>query len=192
LKSKRNEQVFVLQQAELELFQKLDNEDYLDLYYADGSHFSLTPSVRYAWQKKGEEILLPSSRATALSVFGILSRKCDLHAQMFEGTLNSEKIIGIFDEFATTITKQTIVVIDNAPVHHSKAFEVKIEEWKKQDLYLYFLPPYSPELNNIEILWRFIKYDWLPLGAYIDFKTLKNNLTEIIQNVGTKYNINFL
>jgi hypothetical protein len=128
----------------------------------------------------------------ALSVFGIMSGNCDLHAQMFEGTLDSEKITGIFDAFATTITKQTIVVIDNAPVHHSKAFEMKIEEWKHQDLYLYFLPPYSPQLNHIEILWRFIKYDWLPLGAYTDLKTLKNNLTDIIQNVGTKYNINFL
>ncbi|MDR0547505.1 MAG: transposase [Dysgonamonadaceae bacterium] len=105
--------------------------------------------------------------------------------------LNSEKIIGIFDEFATKITKQTIVIIDNAPVHHSKIFQAKIQEWKKQDLYLYFLPPYSPELNLIENLWRFIKYDWLDLGAYTDLKTLKNNLNDILKNVGTKYNINF-
>jgi hypothetical protein len=49
LKSRRNEQAFVLQQAELELFKRLDDENYLDLYYADGSHFSLTPGIRYAW-----------------------------------------------------------------------------------------------------------------------------------------------
>ncbi|MDR1339279.1 MAG: transposase, partial [Prevotellaceae bacterium] len=67
--------------------------------FSDGSHFSLTPSVRYAWQRKGEEILLPSSRSTALSVFGIMSKDCRLHSEMFEGTLNSEKIIGIFDKF---------------------------------------------------------------------------------------------
>jgi transposase len=111
---------------------------------------------------------------------------------MFEGTLNSEKIIGIFDKFAETIIKQTVVVIDNAPVHHSKIFEAKLKEWQQQDLYLYFLPPYSPELNMIENLWRFIKYHWLPFGAYTDLKTLKYYLTEILQNVGNKYNINFL
>jgi hypothetical protein len=43
----------------------------------------------------------------------------------------------------------------------------------------------------IENLWRFIKYDWLDLGAYTDLKTLKNNLNDILKNVGTKYNINF-
>ncbi|MDR2810274.1 MAG: transposase [Tannerellaceae bacterium] len=34
----------------------------------------------------------------------------------------------------------------------------KIQQWLKQDLFIFFLPPYSPELNMIEILWRFIKY----------------------------------
>ena len=29
-----------------------------------------------------------------------------------------------------------------------------------------YLPPYSPELNLIEILWRRIKYTWLPFSAY--------------------------
>jgi len=192
LKSKRNEQQFVLQQAELQSLEKLEKEEYIDLYYADGAHFSLTPSVRYAWQREGEDLTVPSSRSTALSVFGIMSKKCQLHSKMFEGTLNSEKIIGIFDEFAGKIIKQTIVVIDNAPVHHSKIFEAKIAEWMKQDLYLYFLPPYSPELNLIEILWRRIKYDWLKLDAYKDLDALKNNLTDILQNVGDKYNIKFL
>jgi len=192
LKGKRNEQLFVLQTSELQLFKKLDEENYIDLYYADGSHFSLTPSVRYAWQKDSEKLTVPSSRSIALSVFGIMSRKCQLHSKMVEGTLNSEKIIDIFDDFATKITKQTVVVIDNAPVHHSKKFEAKIEEWRAQDLYLYFLPPYSPELNLIENLWRFIKYYWLKLDAYKDLATLKNNLSEILQNVGLKYNMNFL
>jgi hypothetical protein len=90
LKSKRNEQLFVLQQAEIELFNKLDKENYLDLYYADGSHFSLTPSVQYAWQKKGEELTVPSSRSVALRVFGMISKGCKLFSKMFEGTLNSE------------------------------------------------------------------------------------------------------
>jgi transposase len=162
------------------------------LHYADGSHFSLTPSVRSCWQRKGEELTVPSSRSIALSVFGIMSSRCKLHAKMVEGTLNSEKIIGIFDEFVTKIIKQTIVIIDNAPVHHSKMFKAKIEEWKEQDLYVYFLPPYSPELNKIENLWRFMKYKWLSLDAYKDIATLKSNISEILMNVGEKYIINFL
>jgi transposase len=169
----------------------MHREGYIDLFYADASHFSLVPSVRYAWQRKGEEILLPSARSFALSVFGIMSPDCNLHYDIVEGTLNSDKIIAAIDKFVPHIRKQTILVIDNAPVHHSKAFQRKIEMWREQDLYVYFLPKYSPELNKIEILWRFVKYDWLPFDAYTNLQNLKERLNNILQNVGTKYKINF-
>jgi transposase len=116
---------------------------------------------------------------------------CKLHSKIFEGTLNSEKIIATIDEFVQHIRKQTILVIDNARVHHSKMFKEKIKEWHEQDLYVYFLPKYSPELNKIEILWRFIKYSWLPLDAYKNIQNIKERLNEILLNVGGKYYINF-
>ena len=169
----------------------MHREDYINLFYADASHFSLIPSVRRAWQRKDEEILLPSARSFALSVFGIMNLDCKLYAEVFEGTLNSEKIIAVIDKFVPHIRKQTILVIDNAPVHHSKEFQRKIEEWKEQDLYIYFLPTYSPELNKIEILWRFIKYDWLPFDAYTNLQNLKERLNDVLLNVGGKYTINF-
>lgn len=171
---------------------QLHKDGYIDLYFADASHFSLTPSVRYAWQKKDEQVLVPAAKSVALSVFGLMTPDCRLFSQTFQGTLNSQKIISVFDEFTQTIEKQTVVVVDNAPVHHSKAFNRKIQQWRQQDLYVYFLPPYSPELNKIETLWRFIKYKWMPLDAYANIENLKERLSQILANIGQlKYNINF-
>ncbi|WP_368860940.1 transposase, partial [Desulforhabdus sp. TSK] len=42
----------------------------------------------------------------------------------------------------------------------------------KKNLYIKFLPTYSPELNLIEILWRKIKYEWLSFSAYLSFSLL--------------------
>ncbi|MDQ7090461.1 MAG: hypothetical protein Q9M50_07425 [Methylococcales bacterium] len=42
--------------------QKLDTEGKINLYYFDGSGFSLNPSVPYAWQEKGAILELPSKR----------------------------------------------------------------------------------------------------------------------------------
>jgi len=56
---------------------------------------------------------------------------------------------------------------------------------------LHFLPPYSPELNLIEILWRKLKYEWLPLDAYQSYGHLKKWLLEILDNVGEKFQITF-
>jgi len=67
-------------------------------------------------------------------------------------------VITCFDKFAENITQKTVVLIDNASMHTSKAFLANIEKWKDQNLFIHNIPPYSPELNKIEILWRKIKH----------------------------------
>ena len=39
-------------------------------------------------------------------------------------------------------------------------------EWKQRSIHIFELPSYSPEMNLIEILWRFMKYQWLEIKAY--------------------------
>lgn len=113
-------------------------------------------------------------------------------------TINAAKLVGIFDDFAKKITQKTVVVLDNAPIHKSKLFQSKIEQWEKEnDLFLFFIPPYSPELNLIEIFWRLMngatfRYKWLPFSAYDSFENLKKELQKINENQNEKYNINFV
>ena len=76
------------------------------------------------------------------------------------GGVNSGLLIACFDNFIKKINgKKTVVILDNAPTHKSIKFKNKIEGWKNKGLIIYFIPPYSPNLNKIEILWRFIKYN---------------------------------
>jgi len=51
---------------------------------------------------------------------------------------------------------------------------------------------YSPHLNLIEILWRFIKYEWLEIDAYSCWKTLVADFEKIIKEFGVNYVINFV
>jgi transposase len=85
-----------------------------------------------------------------------------------------------------------VVIIDNASVHTSHAFLAKRDDWMAQGIGLHYLPTYSPELNLIEILWRKIKYEWLPLNCYIDYQTLKKSILEILKNFGKKNKITFV
>jgi len=65
-------------------------------------------------------------------------------------------------------------------------------DWLLGRVWVWFLPPYSPELNRIEVLWKKIKYEWLPWEAYASFEALRNALQDIFQNLGGKYQINFV
>ncbi|WP_459599729.1 IS630 family transposase [Dysgonomonas reticulitermitis] len=127
----------------------------MDLYFGDESHFGLTPNVPYAWQHKDNQILLPCRKSIQLTVFCLLTIDSKIKYHILEGNMKSNDLITYLDSFCKYITKRTVIVLDNAPIHRSKLFKSEIREWQKQDLYIFFLPPYSPELNKIEILWRF-------------------------------------
>lgn len=191
LKLIRNEDEFVYKQQQIESLKQLEDSGYIDLYFGDESHFGLTPNVPYAWQTKENQILLPAAKGKFLNVVGLMNRKNDLFYEVLETTFNSDRLISFMDRFAQQINKKTIVILDNSPIHKSKKFINKLKQWKEKDLLIYFLPPYSPELNLIEILWRRIKYYWLPFNAYLCFQNLKDSLSDVLENFGNKYDIKF-
>lgn len=84
-----------------------------------------------------------------------------------------------------------MVLIDNASTHTSHKFKNKLPEWARKGLIVKYLPTYSSELNLIEIVWRFIKYQWLPLSAYLSFQNLKIALQDVLDGIGSKYRITF-
>ena len=191
LKSKRNQDEFERKQQQIESLKKLETSGYIDLYFGDESHFGLTPNVPYAWQTKENPILLPVAKGKFLNVVGLMNRKSKLFFEVLESTFNTDKLICFMDNFVAQTVKKTVVILDNSPIHRSNKFKAKIAEWEEQDVYIFFLPPYSPELNLIEILWRRIKYHWLSFDAYLCFQNLKERLFDVLQNIGIKYDIIF-
>ena len=110
----------------------------------------------------------------------------------FFGAINSEVVIACIDDFARSLTQKTVVVVDNAKIHTSEALVAQIPKWKALGLEIFYLPVYSPQLNLIEILWRFIKYHWLPFSAYLSFSHLVSSVEDILKHFGTEYRINFV
>jgi transposase len=110
---------------------------------------------------------------------------------LINGAVDTAVVVACMDQFSEQIDKKSYVIIDNAPVHRSKAFIRQIPKWVKKGLIIKYLPSYSPELNLIEILWRFMKYYWLPFSAYESFQHLCDAVEEILKQVGTTYTIDF-
>ncbi len=191
VKGKRNQAEFEHAQEEITTLHEQEAAGKVDIYYFDESGFSLTPEVPYAWQAVGETIEIPSSRSKRLNVLGFFSKQQDLHATTVQGYVDSEIVIACFDQFCDTINKKTVVIVDNASMHTSGKFKSKLGEWEENGLTVKYLPTYSPELNLIEIVWRFTKYSWLPLSAYLSFKNLKNELQKVLDGIGSEYQITF-
>jgi transposase len=179
-------------QTQLEEFKRLEDQGEINLYYLDETGFCLIPCVPYGWQDIGEYLTIPSRRSSRLNVLGIMNRNNHIETYVSAQSINSDVVIACIDTFFPTVDKPTVIVVDQASIHTSNVILDKNEEWQKRGITIFELPSYSPELNLIEILWRFIKYEWIEIDAYQSWETFVASVEKILREFGEKYVINFV
>ena len=110
--------------------------------------------MQYGWGKVGQtRALEPLAHRQRVNVLGALRHNVHLTWATQQRPTTREDVIAFVDQIAAQPHEvPRIVLIDNAGIHMGAPIDKKRRQWTKQDLYLYYLPPYSPELNRIEIL----------------------------------------
>lgn len=194
LKKQRPEKAFRKAEEEIRVLISRHMSGENDLFFYDQTGFSVGSYVPYAYQPVGKTSEISAVCHNRLNVAGFFSPDSRLIPFCFEHSADSETVIACFDIFANQHTdekKKTVVILDNASIHHSDEFYKKIPEWNKKGIFIKYIPPYSPELNRIEILWKSIKYRWLDISSYTSFRNLVRNVENVLLNVGKKYFIKF-
>lgn len=202
LKPKRNEEDFQAAKEELTSLKQLEIEGKIDLFFYDECGYSTVSNVPYAWQETGTNILLNRAKSQLLKVAGFMKRDNTLEFYTSESNIDSNIVCAFFDDFCSQLkqkyndmntNKVAYIIIDNATTHTSNLFKSKIADWERDgNIIIKRLPTYSPELNLIEILWRFVKYTWMPFDAYETYDKLEESVLNILSKFGEKkYTINF-
>jgi transposase len=132
------------------------------VFYQDEVHFKLTLTIIRAWFLVGTcpEIKSPTDRFK-VSVFGALGKNGQLitlqnnvfNAETFKLFLEKLLFEAEVERDKKGRKKKILLILDNAKYHHAKLLQPWLEEMKDV-LELMFLPPYAPDLNAIEMLWR--------------------------------------
>ena len=79
-----------------------------------------------------------------------------------------------------------MVVLDNASFHTSKVIGAARKGLAHLKIYLYFLPPYSPELNRIEPVFRQVKHQEIPVRSHTTRSGLRDAVEQGFSNYGQK------
>lgn len=74
------------------------------------------------------------------------------------------------------------MVLDNARIHHAKLLIPFLNEMKDR-LELVFLPPYSPKLNAVEGLWKWLKSDVINNVFYHTVAEIRINVQQFMDEV---------
>jgi transposase len=149
LKGKPTEEEYEKGKAEIEEIKMLAKDGEFNIVYFDASGFTLQPSVPYAWQDIGQAgvIGIPSSHSKRINVLGIMDPiHQDLNISSHIGSMTSTLVIDAIDRYCDDLTEETVILLDNAPIHTCNAVTERIDEWDRRGLTLYFIPRYSPAL----------------------------------------------
>jgi putative transposase len=105
-----------------------------------------------------------------------------LHWLPVRRSFDAADLLGCLEQLADP-NVPTVVVLDNAGFHRAHLIREALPRLRQARLYLYYLPPYSPELNDIEPLFRTLKHHELPERTYATFDALQ----EAVHAAFTRY-----
>lgn len=124
------------------------------ILFIDSVHPTMATKVSYGWIKKGEnKIIKTTASRTRINLSGAIDLKeTKVIFDSFE-TIDGASTVAFLAQVRNSYPKEKKIhiILDNSGYHRSK--EVK-NFCKKQKIKLHFLPPYSPNLNSIERLWK--------------------------------------
>jgi transposase len=158
---------------------KLNNSDFasVNIYFEDESRLGLLTILRRMLTMKGIKPIAPyQHKFDNLYLFGAFSPINGDNYLLEMPACNSEAFQVFLDQFSSQKpTEFKIIVLDNGAFHHARRISIP------KNIALIFLPPYSPELNPAEKIWRFLK-DHLSMTIHKDLPALQNHLSQILQD----------
>jgi transposase len=152
--------------------------------FMDAAHFVLGAYLAMVWCFERLFIASPSGRQRFNVLGAIDAVSKEIFAITNDTYINAESVCLLLTKIAVRYAGQAItIVLDNA--RYQKCTLV-LQHAATLGIELLFLPAYSPHLNLIERLWRFVRKECLYSKYYPKFDEFRQALTDCIQNAHTK------
>jgi len=196
LRAQSDPAAFAACQARLRELHRAEARHEVAVVYVDECRFSRQAPVPYAWQRRGQPpVELPAVRGSGgHSVRGFWQAHAPgqpLQAYVRAGALTADLFVLAVTDFAQSLNGPTVLVLDNASIHRAQVVRACQAEWAANGLTLLFLPPYSPELNHVELRWHRCKHYWVRPEDYQSDHTLLQRIEYVLNRVGKNYTVNF-
>jgi transposase len=151
-----------MKQATLDKLQVAARDGQCRLFYPDEAGICAAPPVQRSWSPRGLPRAIEPNSHCRRSIIGALDfgRNSLIHASHTR-TVKALHVV----EFIGALLQQgdgkpTVIVLDNASIHHN-IDQATLDRWfLEHKTLLFYLPPYGPEFNLIEIVWKHFKDHW--------------------------------
>lgn len=158
-----------------------------EVLFMDAVHPEHNTMAAYGWLKRGEKRTIPTNCGRQrLNLHGALNAETHQTHIIESKTINAESTIDLLTtvEQAYPGASEIHIILDNARYHYSKMVKGFLE---KSKINLVFLPPYSPNLNLIERLWKFFKKHVLYNTYYKKFDDFRKAAIAFFRKIGRRH-----
>lgn len=148
-----------------------------DIYFGDAAHMRSDHHAGRTWGKKGETpIVLSTGARYRMSLISAVTSRGHMRFMIKEkGGVNA----GVFIEFLRRLMvgskNKIFLIVDRGPAHvakKTKAFVASVAD----RLRLFYLPPYSPDTNPDELVWKHLKADTVGRASITSLRDFKHKV----------------
>jgi len=153
--------------------------------FVDAAHFVLAPFLGFLWSVMRVFIQAPCGRQR-FNVLGALNAVThELITLTNEAYITAESVCELLEKIANHYTGKVIsLFLDNARYQRCA---LVMEKAKSLKIELCFLPAYSPNLNLIERMWKFVKKKCLYSKYYEKFPAFKAAISKCLEETMTTH-----
>ncbi len=161
-----------------------------DIYFGDAAHIRSDHHAGRTWGKKGETPIVETTGARhAMSLISAITSRGHMRFMIVEkGGVNADVFIEFLKRLIAGAKRVIFLIVDRGPAHVAKKTKAFVESLNGS-LRLFYLPPYSPDRNPDELVWKHLKADTVGRMAVTnrdDFKKKVRSSMRQLQNDPTK------
>ena len=155
------------------------------LFFVDAAHFVWAACLGWVWCFSRLFIPAPSGRRRFNVLAALNAVSHELIMVSNESYITATSVCQLLHHLAALkLSVPITLVLDNARYQHCALVQ---ELARTLNIELLFLPPYSPNLNLIERLWKFVKKEALYAHYYQDFAAFKAAITQVLYETSGKH-----
>lgn len=178
----KDENVQAWLRKEYPAIQKRARKEGAVIYWGDETGMRSDHQAGRSYAPKGKTpVIKKTGQRFSVNMISALSNKGHLEFMLLEGNFNSEVFIQFLQRMQKHKQQKTYLIVDGHSAHKTNMVKEWVEK-NKDKLTLYYLPPYSPELNPDELLNQDIKTNVIGKKRPINKEQMKNNVTVFLTN----------
>jgi transposase len=129
------------------------------IFFADESSVRTNYHAGTTWAPVGKTpVVNGTGKTRSISMVSAISPRGELHFEIHDEGIKKEEFLEFCKKLVADAGRPVFLIMDNSQVHRANILK-EYAEASNGKLTLFFLPPYSPDLNPDEWVWKNVKHD---------------------------------